>query len=302
MTRQAAAALPGLFLALASCRALPQVPPADAEAPALDFRRIYHLTEVYAAVRYDDAAKIRADWAPYYDRLEVVDLQRTRNRYLVGTLEAARRQEIVIRGTTNLKNIFYDARVGLRWNRELGLRLHAGFEAMALVLHEDILPRLDRGCELTVMGHSLGAAEAVILGMLLARDGFRVQRVYASGQPRVTDAAGALKYAGFGVLRIVNDNDPVPLLPPHGYRHLGPAVLLLDEAYFCYLNGDFQHERLAADLWQNRNRGERVPEQFREHSVLDYLARLNPKLTSAVQVPFAQRWRFLPDPRSAGEH
>lgn len=43
--------------------------------------------------------------------------------------------------------------------------------------------------------------------------------------------------------------------------------------------------------------GERTPEQFREHFIRDYLARLIPKLAGSVQVPFAERYLYLKEPR-----
>ena len=201
------------------------VPPPDAKAPALDFRRIYHLAEVYTSVRFDSPDQIRARWGPYYERLEVVELRSTRNLYLLGTLPGGRQQEIVIRGTVNLKNSLYDARIRRRWNRELGIYLHSGFEAMALALHRDILPRLDRGCELILMGHSLGAAEALILGLLLDHEGFRVGLVQASGQPRVTDAAGARKYGSFPVLRVISP------------EYQGRAQVAVGVLRFCFRGG-----------------------------------------------------------------
>jgi len=258
----------------------------------LDFRLLYHLARVYASVRYDAEAQIRAGWAGYYERLEVVELRRTRNRYLLGTLPGGKEQEIVIRGTVNLKNSLYDLRIHRRRNDRLGIRLHSGFQAMAEALYQDLRPRLDRGCRLTLMGHSLGAAEALILGLLLEHDGFRV-RVFASGPPRVTDAAGAQRYARFPVLRILNAEDPVPLLPAHRYRHLGPALVLLDGPFFCYLPADFPEGGPGPELLANARQGERFPEQLREHLILDYLIRLEPKITGAVQVPFAERYRYL---------
>jgi hypothetical protein len=291
----------GCALALSACSTLPPAAPPDAKAPPLDFRLIYHLAEVYASVRFDPPEGIRARWSSYYERLEIVELRQTRNLYLLGTLPGGRQLEIVVRGTVNLKNSLYDARIRRHWNRELGIFLHSGFEAMALALQRDILPRLDRGCELILMGHSLGAAEALILGLLLDHEGFRVGMVYASGQPRVTDAAGARKYGSFPVLRIASPEDPVPLLPKRGYRHLGPALILLDGPYFCFLPGDYLKESLPGAVRTNEKQGERILEQFREHSILDYFVRLQPKLDGTVQVPFAERFLYLRRPRAGGE-
>lgn len=285
---------------LAACRSLPEV--IDSEAPQIDFAELLHLAEVYLAVRFESPEEIHAEWGGYYERLEVVEILSTHNRYLLGALPGGR-QEVVIRGTTNWTNAAFDARIHRQWNVELGVELHKGFEEMAEALLQDLLPRLEPGRELVLFGHSLGAAEALILGLLLGGRGYPVRQVYASGQPRITDAAGALKFAGFPVLRIVNENDPVPLLPAsrdipsaRSYRHFGGALVLLDGPYFAYFQGDYVNEELGAVLWDNLVHG-KLLEEFHEHSMKNYLLRIAPKLREAVQVPFGNRLLYIGGPQ-----
>jgi triacylglycerol lipase len=289
--------------ALCACRSTPAV--VDTWAPKIDFSEILHLLEVYRSVRYDSAGSVDADWGRYYERLEVVDLPATRNRYLLGRLPGGR-QEIVIRGTVNWTNAAFDVRVRRRWNPELGIVLHSGFEEMAAVLLEDLSPRLERSGEVVIFGHSLGAAEALIVGMTLQHRGYQVRQVYGSGQPRVTDTEGARRYALFPLLRIVNENDPVPLVPSvrdispaTSYCHFGDALVLLDGPYYSYFEGDYVDEELGAVFLNNLMHG-RFIEEFREHSVANYIARIEPKLQDAVQVPFRDRLRYLngPQPRA----
>ncbi len=294
-----------LLLSFLGCKTLPPASSiAEVQAPPLDYSELMRLCRVYASIRYRTAEQARADWAEYYGRLEVVDIAATRNRYLVGWSRGERLQEVVIRGTTNLRNALYDLRFRRHWNPELGLYLHAGFEAMALALHRDLLPRLEPAGELVLFGHSLGAAEAVILGMLLERDGYRVRRVYATGQPKVTDRAGAAKYRELPVIRVVNSNDPVPLLPPSSmdepgssYAHLGGEYVLLDGPYFSYLAGEYANDSAALDFWNNL-RQQRLSEELHEHRILSYLARLAPKLQQAIQVPFLERERYISGSRA----
>ena len=139
----------------------------------------------------------------------------------------------------------------------------------------------------------MGGAEAVILAMFLREDGYRVTRIYTGGQPRFTDAAGAARYGGLPLLRVVNDGDLVPYLPPRGlYTGFGMVLVLLDGPYYCLMNGveadavmsagfsvTFAHSDLAA--------------QHRSHTLKGYLDRLQDKLEGAVQVPFADRDRHL---------
>jgi hypothetical protein len=277
--------------------------PAHADSPPVpDFPTIVRLSEAYRAMRYDSLPDIHAALDPSYDELVVVDLPQTKNRYMLGTRVAGRVHEIWIRGTANVQNAFSDIEFAKRRDARLGINLHRGFLAMATAVYADILPRLQPGYELVIFGHSLGAAEATILGMLLSMDGWKVSQVYASGSPRLTDAEGALKCAGLPVIRIINEGDPVPLLPPRTlvsptdpYVHLGPAVLLLDGPYFCTLGEQYGDEALGPDFWRSvKVNGLRA--DIREHFVLSYLERLEPKLAGPVEVPWADRERYLARP------
>ncbi|MBE3063623.1 MAG: lipase family protein, partial [Spirochaetes bacterium] len=225
-----------LFLSASLCGAAPAV---AADRHLVDFAELLHLSEAYRSMRDDTEQQIRQDWSASYDELAVVDIESTRNRYMIGILDSAKRVEIFIRGTANRQNALADMKVAKRRNAKLGINLHRGFEDMAMAVYQNILPRLHPGYELVIFGHSLGAAEATILGMLLSADGWRVARIYASGSPRLTDAAGAAAWGSLPLIRIVNEGDPVPLLPPRTlispadpYVHIGDAVALLDGPYY----------------------------------------------------------------------
>ena len=129
--------------------------------------------------------------------------------------------------------------------------------------------------------------------------GPRVARVYASGSPRVTDAAGAAAFDSLPLIRIVNEGDPVPLLPPRTlispadpYVHIGDAVVLLDGPYYCVLGEESKSEPLAVDFWRslktNTLRGD-----VKEHFIASYIERIRPKAAGAVEVPAADRARYI---------
>jgi len=224
--------LPALLAALlCSCAELPPVAEKTEDA---DFREIRHFMEVYYDIRFSREPELRRRWAPYYRELHVREVKKTRNRYLLGVPRVDGRYEIVIRGTANVRNALYDIKFIKNRNPKLGINLHRGFEKAALGVYHDALPLLTRGPEVYIYGHSLGAAEAVILGMLLREDGYNVKKIIASGQPKVTDEAGALKYRSLPVLRIVLGRDVVPALPPaivyknDPYRHIHGRVLIFD--------------------------------------------------------------------------
>ncbi len=290
-----------LLVLLCSCRGVPSAfaVGGPASRPGVDFVELLRLSEAYRSMRYAPVPETERVWGQSYDELAVVDIEKTSNRYMIGTVNAVKRQDIFIRGTANRQNAIADMQVAKRRSAKLGINLHRGFEDMAAVLYDDILPRLRPGYELVIFGHSLGAAEATILGLMLSVDGWRVSRVYASGSPRVTDAAGALAFGPLPLIRIVNEGDPVPLLPPRTlvspadpYVHIGDAVVLLDGPYYCLLAEQSRKEPLAEDFWRslkaNTLRGD-----VKEHFIAAYIERIRPKAAGAVEVPAPDRALYV---------
>jgi hypothetical protein len=276
-------------------------PPAIVLGPdgTIDFGPIWHLGQLYRSMRYDPLPVIHETWDPYYDELEVIDIAETDNRYILGTLAAQKRQEIVIRGTANLANALSDVAFAKYRDPELGIFIHRGFLTMARILEKDILPRLRPGYELVLFGHSLGAAEAVILGMLLADDGQQIGAIYSSGQPRVTDAAGCARLDRLPIVRIISDSDPVPLVPPQSfyredpYRHAGSAIVLLDGPYFCVLGERMGDQELNAEFAAHGFSFADLRKDIDRHFMVSYLQREAGKLVDPVQVPWADRHQYL---------
>jgi hypothetical protein len=293
-----------LLWSCASSPAATIAPTTSAAAPpdiagTVDFPALSRFSQSYSCMRYDSNAQIYETMDRQFDKFLLVDLPETKNRYMLGTLTAAKRQEIWIRGTANFKNAVYDMRFRKHFNEKLGINLHEGFEQMAMAVYADILPHLRPDYDTVIFGHSLGAAEAVILGMLLETDHFKVTQVYASGQPRVTDGAGETKFDALPILRIVNEGDPVPFLPPRDipsakdpYQHLGTALVLLDGPYYCLLDEDVGDDLLAADFWKTLAKDGAIKE-VDSHFIKAYLGRLEPKLKAPIQVPYADRAKYL---------
>jgi hypothetical protein len=111
-----------------------------ADRPPVDFAEVLRLSEAYWSIRYASQQEIEAVWGPSYDELAVVDIPRTANRCMIGTVHAARRQDIRIRGTANRQNALADMQVAKRRSIRLGITLHRGFDDMAMAVYEDILP------------------------------------------------------------------------------------------------------------------------------------------------------------------
>jgi len=74
-----------------------------------------------------------------------------------------------------------------------------------------------KGSQLSITGHSLGAAEAGIAMFDLKHEGYDIIETYTFGQPRVGDKVFAQAYeAEFGPIdtyRVTHADDPVPHLP-----------------------------------------------------------------------------------------
>jgi hypothetical protein len=246
-----------------------------------------------AAVRYDSAQAIEENWRGEYDNVTVVDVPATKGRYALFEDDKARRMDIAIRGTSNLRNTAFDLKFLKKRSERLGIYLHSGFEASALAIYGDLRPRLKEGYALRIAGHSLGAAVAIILGMLLESDGIAVEKVLASAPPKVTDAEGWIRFPSLKVIRVACPYDPVPFLPPHNfiydedpYIQGGKILFLLEERLFTVLEGSYYDDLPDAvknAFAEGKNFG------AAEHRLPAYLARLIPKKTGFTFVD-ASEW------------
>lgn len=123
-----------------------------------------------------------------------------------------------------------------------GCAVHDGFADAYGELRGELRSALDRaGCtSMTVVGHSLGAAIAVLASMELRACGpQRVHDVWTYGLPRVgtlefTEAyevVARMRGAAPSLWRVVHYHDTIPRLAPYwtGYRHLGLEVYYTTE-------------------------------------------------------------------------
>ena len=256
----------------------------------LDFQR---------SIRLDPEAKIQAEWASKLERLKVVDLKKSDNRYAYAWDPAGKRQIIAIRGTANLKNVILDVELWRNKSKALGIRLHHGFEVAAGLVFADVGRFLDKGEPIVVCGHSLGAAEAIIVGMLLAKEGYSVEKIVASGPPKVTDAEGWGTYKNLPVIRVSSAFDPVPFLPPASMYSStplvqgGPLLMLLDGPYVAIAPADF-YDSLAPVLEEAKESKERF--NAVDHRVGTYHDRAAEKMDTLIFVPL-DAWESYSKPR-----
>jgi len=186
-------------------------------------------------------------------------------------------QWVSVRGTANLENIKLDADYAQETHTDVGVPLHTGFWKSADAIYDAIRPLLNNEYETRITCHSLGGAIAAILMMRLHNEGISLGQCVTFGQPKVTDKKGVERYRDLPLLRVVNNDDPVPLVPPltlvsaiHGdYRHFGPEVLLEKDNSYKYFPEN-QAERFdVTSFWTHLDRID-----VEDHFVARYVANL----------------------------
>ena len=266
----------------------------------IDLHELVRLLELQRSLFLDPTAKVNADWSDAFDELQVVEIPETSNRYAYGFDSDLGIQIVAIRGTANLKNALLDLESWKTRSPTLGINLHAGFERAADAVYEDLKPRLKKGYPIIVAGHSLGAAEAIIVGMFMAHDKLPLEKVIASGLPKVTDEEGWAKYSTLPLIRVVGAYDPVPFLPPRDlyraspYRQSDKLLMLLDGPYITIAAPEF-FDSIPTALKEAKS----VDAEFNvtDHRIWTYCDRGREKLSGMKLVPFDQ-WNRYARPRN----
>lgn len=217
-------------------------------------------------------------------------------QYFIEKFHDKKLQVISVRGTNNLKNFKQDADYIPTKDKRLGIYVHRGFDRDARHVLNGVLPKLNRDYAVKVTGHSLGAAIASLLMIYLHEEGFSIKQSVNFGQPKFTNKKGANKYSFLPLLRVVNKNDMVPLVPPvtlldsvHGkYVHFKPEIILLKGVHYVYLDDHDASRTLPGSFWLNIGH-----ESIKDHSMDNYLTDIKAKLEYAVQVPYNDREKYV---------
>ncbi len=172
--------------------------------------------------------------------LHIRDLPDTEINAIVEVDDQNKSQWIAIRGSSNLKNWVLDFDyIEHRFKFEntkdnpLIANFHTGFYHGAMSIYKAILPDLNKNYATHITGHSLGGAIAAILMIFLAHD-YPITQCVTFGQPKITNKIGAKEFEGLPLLRVINQQDIVPSLPPStlvntvegGYEHFSPEIIL----------------------------------------------------------------------------
>jgi hypothetical protein len=220
----------------------------------------------------------------------------TQVRYFLERNDKTHMQFITVRGTDNNKNLGEDLDITVREDRKLDIPVHSGFDSAARAIYNDLKPRLKPGYKTYVTGHSLGGAVAAILAIYLIEDGVQVERVVTFGQPRFTTTDGVKRLGFLPLMRIVDENDIVPMVAPSTYfdprfgpyDQVGPEVILLDGPDFVFLPS---HDAARIDLgefWRSLTFA-----SLKDHQMQKFLRRIASKSTGAREVPYDSREKYV---------
>jgi triacylglycerol lipase len=199
-------------------------------------------------------------------------------------------QTIAVRGTANLTNAMVDLDIEFQPDEQLGITLHSGFKRSAAAVYADVKPHLDNSKPVTVTGHSLGGAIAVIVAMYLEQEQRTPAQVITFGQPKVTNVSGAGVFADIPLTRVVTPKDIVPLVPPISplqikdmdiYWHMGEEIILLGNNQFSRTSGVkamLRATKIMSALPDADN--------LQAHKMDTYLSRMQTLQTAPVEVPY----------------
>ncbi|NES83362.1 MAG: lipase family protein [Moorea sp. SIO2B7] len=189
-------------------------------------------------------------------------------------------------------------------SNKICIDLHTGFHKAAEDVYEAIFPHLKKDYKTRLTGHSLGGAIAVILMILLKEKGYHIEKCITFGQPKVTDTKGAQTCKDLPLIRVINDEDLVPLLPPStiltilqgGYEHFGSEITL-QKGKYTYTQehkGKGNHEH---GFWANlfeavaRKHITESTDNIEDHNLNLYLF----NILSNMQSQYPDLKSFLPD-------
>ena len=293
--RQALAAVLCVSL-LAGCASLPkgelQTLGSEIVQEKIDFSTL-DVNARRAKAAYAPPAQIRAA----YPRTVRVATPGGRDvQYFIERDDKAKVQYLAVRGTmddTTLKEDF-DAKV--RDDRATKIPIHTGFDQDARAVWKDAQPYLKNGYQTYLVGHSLGGAVAAILGIYMIEDGYKVDKIYTYGQPRFTTSDGVKQLGFLPVLRVVDENDLVPLLPPgvmankkYGrYEQVGPEVILLEGPDYVYLPGAAATELSVGEFWRDLHVAD-----LKDHKLANYIRRIDDKIAASRQVAYNSRESYV---------
>ncbi|MCX7305915.1 MAG: lipase family protein [Hyphomicrobiales bacterium] len=258
----------------------------------VDFAEL-HAYAGRAKAAYAAEAVIRSQ---YPSTVRVSAPGKTDAQYFIEQNDKTKVQYIAIRGTANRKNLVEDVEMRIREDISLAIPVHIGFDATARTLYADMKPYLKTNYTTYITGHSLGGAIAALVAIRMVDDGYRVEKVVTFGQPKFTTTDGVGKLGFLTLIRVVDENDIVPMLPPttivnrvYGiYEHAGPEIILLDGPRYVYLPTHDADRISVGELGRSIDFAD-----LKDHHMDNYLKRIEAKTGQALQVSYDDREKYI---------
>ncbi|RZA23848.1 MAG: lipase family protein [Proteobacteria bacterium] len=165
---------------------------------------------------------------------------------------------IAVRGTTSALETMQDMRLAQSSLGGIGLpgKAHRGFVSLYQQVYRDLAEtlkkrQLESPKPIVLVGHSMGGAVALLLAMKLEAEGFDIQSLYTSAQPRVGDEAFYRQVASTlegRYFRLENPLDFVPHVPPSANAQSDFASTFFAEGTRSHASVSQLVERLAYGL------------------------------------------------------
>jgi len=190
-------------------------------------------------------------------------------RYFLLTNDRIRTQTIVLCGS-----IPESSTLGNAMLKKIDIFTTFGFDKAADQIDNTLVKFLKKDFTLSIYGHSLGAALAVLFGLHLHSGGYKIDKVITFGQPKIVKEKEVAAYKMLPLTRVIDYNDPVPALFV-GYAHVGQEVVLFADSYYA-----FQKEHVSG-VSPDRN--------YQFNHAESYLRNISKKLKTAIPIPFEER-------------
>ena len=269
----------------------------------VNWKEIKHYAELAKLIYEKDTKKITKKYPNAY--VNVIK----KIRYMLIVDVTAKSYTIVIRGTSNFKNAMQDMKFDKDKSTRLGCKVHSGFHKAAELIFDDLASKmLDEKYTINVTGHSLGGAEALIVGAYCDQAKMNLAKIITFGQPKAFDRDGMAKWGHLPLTRVVNETDIVPLVPPvemmymfKRYVHFGELIKLCNNEQYCFLEQAQARGNGVNSFWLNAAKeGFSMWEMFKEmpdHFMDSYLENINPKIKKSQEILWKDRESFLEDPK-----
>ena len=269
----------------------------------VNWKEIKHYAELAKLIYEKDTKKITKKYPNAY--VNVIK----KIRYMLITDVTAKTYTIVIRGTSNFKNAMQDMKFDKDKSNRLDCKVHSGFHKAAEMIFDDLASKMtDKDYVINVTGHSLGGAEALIVGAYTAQAEMNLGKIITFGQPKAFDRDGMAKWGHLPLTRVVNETDIVPLVPPvemmymfKRYVHFGELIKLCNNEQYCFLEQAHARGNGVNSFWLNAAKeGFSMWEMFKEmpdHFMDSYLENINPKIKKSQEILWKDREAFLEDPK-----